>query len=327
MQDPDQILLRSFLQAGDSFVSGSLLAERLGISRVGVWARLEKLKAEGFEFEAIRNKGYRLVREPEVLHGKLLEASLLGIYGDVNLRFLEVVDSTNSEAERLLALGENAPLVVTAAQQTKGRGRMGRQWHSPRSGNLYASFAWRPGTPYTRLQNITVWLGVCVCQYLREQWQIPVWLKWPNDLLIDGKKVAGMLTEARIDADQTRELVFGLGINILGDTRSWPREVATVATTLSSHASAGFSLHALAAGIMGTVLNAYTVFRHTDVTEELLKQWQECDSLFGKTIQAEVNGQIVSGVASGLHPSGGLRLRIANGETKILHSGEVHIGT
>lgn len=191
MQDPDHIILRALLQAGDNFVSGSQLAERLGISRVGIWARLDKLKAEGFEFEAVRNKGYRLLQEPPQLHGKFLEAAVAEVYGSINLRFLDAIDSTNSEAERLLALGESTPLVIVSGQQTKGRGRMGRQWHSPPQGNLYASFAWRPGLPYPRMQNITVWLGVCVCQYLREQWQIPAGLKWPNDILIHGKKSGG----------------------------------------------------------------------------------------------------------------------------------------
>lgn len=327
MQDADHIILRSFLQAGDTFVSGSRLAERLGISRVGIWARLEKLKAEGFAFEAVRNRGYRMIQEPPILHGKLLEAALTECYGAVNMRFLDAVDSTNSEAERLLALGESAPLVVVAAQQTKGRGRMGRQWHSPRSGNLYASFAWRPGLPYPRMQNITVWLGICVCQYLRERCCIPAWLKWPNDILIEGRKVAGMLTEARIDTDQTRELVYGLGMNIMGDTTTWPEEVAKVATTLASYSPNPIALNSVAAGILATVLNAYTVFRHSDVTGEMLKQWQECDALFGQTIQTELNGQTVTGQAAGLHPSGGLRLKLASGETRILHSGEVHIGT
>ncbi|MEC7543604.1 MAG: HTH domain-containing protein, partial [Verrucomicrobiota bacterium] len=143
------------LSASPYYLSGSLLAERLKMSRVGVWSRIDKLRKVGLCIEAAQNRGYRLAGEPNQLNIHLLEAWLSENAQPCKVFLRESTDSTNSEAERLLANGNPAPFAVLANTQTQGRGRLGRSWHSPRDGNLYLSVAFRPDVDLIKLRSFT----------------------------------------------------------------------------------------------------------------------------------------------------------------------------
>ncbi|HEY4302816.1 MAG TPA: HTH domain-containing protein, partial [Candidatus Didemnitutus sp.] len=151
MPQSEALILRELLAADAGPVSGQTLARLLGISRVAVWAQLQKLERQGFRFEAERSRGYRLVQTPTNLHESLILA-YLGRHGRVpHLVCLDTVDSTNTEAERCLAAQQPVPLVILAREQTQGRGRFGRTRHSPAAGNLYATFVFRPQIEPARL--------------------------------------------------------------------------------------------------------------------------------------------------------------------------------
>src|SRR5690606_18217155 len=134
-------------------------------------------------------------------------------------------DSTNDEAARQLAAGRTAPFVILARKQTRGRGRLGRAWHSEANGNLYASFAFRPRVPPGRMAVFTLWMGVSICELIANFTHLQPGIKWPNDILFDGRKAGGMLTEARIDSDQIRDLIFGLGLNVNAPAADWPADL------------------------------------------------------------------------------------------------------
>ena len=207
---PENLILRELLAREPGWVSGASLAEKLGVSRVAVWNHMEKLRAQGFEFEAKRARGYRLAARPPALHAALIELQLKLHPRGFTLLVLDEVDSTNDEAARQLAAGRSAPFAILARRQTRGRGRFGRAWHSEENGNLYASFAFRPRVPPDRMQTFTLWMGVNICQLIANFSLLEPGLKWPNDIVFDGRKAGGMLTEARVDADQIRDLVLGL---------------------------------------------------------------------------------------------------------------------
>jgi BirA family biotin operon repressor/biotin-[acetyl-CoA-carboxylase] ligase len=322
---PDTLLLWRLLEAGDRHVSGEELAAELGMSRVGVWQRLRRLRAAGLQFAAVRNRGHRLVGEPEHLHGALLAAHCQRAGVDRPVHYLAVCDSSNSEATRRLADGEATPFVVCTAAQTAGRGRRGRIWHSPDEGNLYASFAFRPDLPPARLQAVTLWFGLRICAWLNEVYGLPVRLKWPNDLLLEGRKVCGMLTEARVDADAVRELVFGIGLNVNSRPEAWPAEQVGAAGSLSRTRGAALPLHALAAQLVATVLAAWQAWREGGQEATLLAAWPRYDALAGLQVQAEYSGQPLTGTALGIAADGSLRLRTAAGKVQHLHAGEVSV--
>ena len=327
MQQPDVFILRSLLEASPSFLSGSKLADALGISRVGVWARLEKLREDGFEVEAVRHRGYRLIREPETLNENLVRAYLEVAGCNLDISVFHELDSTNTEAERLLAQRRQTPFAVLAREQSAGRGRLGRVWHSPGEGNLYASLAFRPNLPPAQMQMITLWLGVQVCHYVSVRLGLPLKIKWPNDLTADGRKVAGMLTEARVDADRTRDLVFGLGMNINGRCDLWPSEVSAVATSLSQLNGSPLRINKVAAELLETVLRAYEAYVNGSYRAEFAPLWERYDALRGRTVRATKGHAPLGGVASGIDEQGNLRLLQPDGSMQLVHAGEVSIGT
>jgi BirA family biotin operon repressor/biotin-[acetyl-CoA-carboxylase] ligase len=314
-------LLREFLAAGDGCVSGAALAKVVGLSRVAVWGHLRRLATEGFAFAAVHSRGYRLTARPTVPSAALIRA----LRPDAPpLLYLETVDSTNEEAGRQLTAGRAAPFVVLAAAQSRGRGRFGRVWHSPAAaGNLYLSFGFRPELPPERMHLFTLWMGLNLCDLLATETGTTPQLKWPNDLYFGERKVGGMLTEARIDADTTRELVFGLGLNVATPDSAWPREIAPRATTLAREAGRPLDLNAIAAAIIGRVLAAYAHFAARPPLDEIADLWRRHDLLAGRRITVVHGHETHTGTARGIDNEGSLLLRSDTGRTLRFRAGEV----
>lgn len=323
MLSSEALILHELLSADREPVSGQKLARLLGISRVAVWAQLQKLEKQGFAFAAVRSRGYRLVRTPVGVHPALIQAYLGRRRGTPQLVCLEQVDSTNSEAERRLAAGETMPQVIVAHHQTKGRGRLGRVWHSPSNGNLYFSFAYRPQLEPSRLQNFTLWMGLNICELVRNFCKLSPGLKWPNDLLVDGRKAGGMLTEARIDADQVRELVFGLGLNVNGRASALPTDVRRTAISLAEATGAPVDLNRLSAALIGRVSSAYAQFVEGSYHDKYADLWQRYDILRGRSVTVIQGARTVRGTAMGIDDQSSLIVRLESGRTERFRAGEV----
>lgn len=320
--ETETLLLREFLAAGDGCVSGAHLAEVVGLSRVAVWGHLHRLEAEGFAFEPVHSRGYRLTARPSGLNAALIRALLPA--GAPPLFFLDSVDSTNEEAGRQLAADRAAPFAFVAAEQTRGRGRFGRTWFSPsESGNLYSSFAFRPSLPPERVPLFTLWIGLNLCELLAAETGAAPQLKWPNDLHFGPRKVAGMLTETRGDADQTRELVFGLGLNVATPDSAWPRELAAHATTLAREAGRTLDLNTVAAKVIACVFAAAERFFARHPADAIAELWRRHDLLAGKTISVRQGAETHTGTARGIDADGALLLRTSAGRTLHLRAGEV----
>jgi BirA family transcriptional regulator, biotin operon repressor / biotin---[acetyl-CoA-carboxylase] ligase len=324
-ENSEVVIVRELIAAGDGFVSGTKLAQLLGMSRVAVWAHMEKLRLHGFSFDAVRRKGYRLTGRPARLNEVLLRASLHQRNRPLHLAFLPSVDSTNSEAERRLAAGEETPLVVIARAQTRGRGRLGRKWVSEDRGNLYASFAFRPELRPSRMQDFTLWMGVNVCEALANSCRLDVGVKWPNDILHGGRKLGGMLTEARIDADHTRDVVFGLGLNLNSQRADWPADIAARATSVAEAAGQAVDLNRVATTIVSRVLKAFDAFVSGDYRGDFTRLWDRFDVLRGKRIAVLFGQARVEGMADGIDSTGALKLRDDKGQLHRCHAGDVTI--
>ena len=321
---PTEVTILRELLAGDSgYVSGTRLAKLLGLSRVAVWMQLQKLTRQGFVFEAARSRGYRLVQAPSQLHHALIQAHLAGRARQPNLITLDKVDSTNSEAERHLAAGSRLPLVILAREQTQGRGRRGRVWHSPLAGNLYGTFVFRPKIEPARLQDFTLWMGLNICELVANFCKLEPGLKWPNDLLVSGRKAGGMLTEARIDSDQVRDLVFGLGLNLNARAADLPRELARTAISLAEAAGAPVEVNRFAAALIGRVLTAYGQFIDGDYRDKFAALWARFDVLRGRPVTVTQGDRTVAGMATGIDDEGSLIVRTGPGRMERFRAGEV----
>jgi BirA family biotin operon repressor/biotin-[acetyl-CoA-carboxylase] ligase len=323
MPASDLVIIREALAAEPGFVSGAALARKLGVSRVAVWQHMEKLRTQGFVFEAAKSRGYRLVARPATLHAILVEAHLKSRLRDFPLTVLDSVDSTNDEAARQLAAGRAAPFVILAHRQTRGRGRLGRAWHSEAHGNLYASFAFRPRLAPARLATFTLWMGANLCELIANFCGMSPGLKWPNDLLFDGRKVGGMLTEARVDADQVRDLVFGLGLNVNSPATAWPGDLGRRATSLSIRTGAPLDLNRFAAALIGRVRLAYGQFIDGDHVDTIADLWNRHDILRGRPVTVLQGTRRLAGIAAGIDDAGSLILRDDRGRTHRFTAGEV----
>lgn len=324
--DDDSVLILKALQdAGESFVSGSLLARQLGVSRAAVHGKLDKLREEGFEVEAVRNRGYRLVKEPDLLHPALLRCALDRRGSRTRLRYFPLVDSTNREAERRIASGEPGPFVIASSCQTDGRGRLGRSWHSDSTENLYLSVVFEPNIPPQQLQHFTLWAGICICRQLQGFLpKAPLKIKWPNDLHCEGRKFAGMLTEAKLDADSIRSIVFGLGLNVNSNPNDFPDEIRPLATSLHAIRGEALPLNEVAAAMIRAIEEAYAIcVQGLDTPQKLSEAWQPLDALAGRKVTALLKNSEITGIASGIDESGALLLQTPDGGKEVIRAGDV----
>ena len=240
-----------------------------------------------------------------------------------SLLALDETDSTNDEAARQLAAGRTAPFAVFAHRQTKGRGRLGRAWHSESNGNLYLSVAFRPRVPPERMGAFTLWMGLNVCELLANFAKVTPGLKWPNDILFDGKKAGGILTEARIDADEIRDLVFGLGLNLNGRGADLPRDLQKTAISLADATGAPLDLNRFAAALIGRVLTAYDQFLEGGYRDKFAALWKRYDVLRGRPVSVTQGTRTVTGTVTGIDNEGSLIVRLNSGRSERFRAGEV----
>ncbi len=325
MPSPEHTVIRALLARRTGWVSGGDLAKKLGVSRVAVWQYFEKLRAAGFVIETGHARGYRLASSPPHAHAALIETQLKIRPHDFSLTVLDETDSTNDEAARQLAAGRPTPFAIVARSQTNARGRLGRPWHAPANGNLYVSFAFRPQLEPARMTPFTLWMGLNLCELIANATPLKPGLKWPNDLLFDGRKAGGLLTEARVDADQIRDLVFGLGLNLNSLAADWPGDLGQRAVSLAELTGDVLDFNRLTAAVIGRVLLAYQRFVDGDYVKTFAELWHRYDVLRGRTVTVLEGTHRHPGTVLGVDDDGALLLKNARGRTQRFRAGEVTI--
>src|ERR1039457_4449784 len=241
----------SALRANPDGVSGAQLAEQLAISRAACWARIEELRRVGFEIEAGPHFGYRLVDEPDAL----LADDLLARLGPTkvvgrDIQVFEQTTSTNDVAEKLARDGVKEGAVVFAESQTKGRGRLGRKWLSPTRKGLWFSVLLRPILHPQETTQLTVISATALRRAIKTITGLSAEIKWPNDLLLGGKKVAGILTEMSAEMDRVRHVILGIGVDVNQAVDEFPPELRKIATSLKIESGAAVSRAELAVEIL-----------------------------------------------------------------------------
>ena len=193
-------VLQLLRNSGD-YVSGQQICETLGISRTAVWKIMNQLKEEGYEIEAGQNKGYRLNGIPDVLSLAELQSRVKTRMAGKELLYFDVIDSTNLEAKRRAEEGAPEGLLIVADKQVAGRGRRGRSWESPAGANIFMTLLLRPSYSADCVSMVTLVMALSVAQAIEEVSKLPVRIKWPNDIVVNKKKVVGILTELTMEAD------------------------------------------------------------------------------------------------------------------------------
>ena len=217
------------------YLSGEAMSRTLGISRAGVWKAVEALRQEGYEIASAPNRGYRLESAPDRLREGELTGPLAGCLVGGSLACLDTVDSTNTECKRRAMAGAPEGLVVTAEEQTGGRGRLGRSFQSPRGGGLYLSALLRPRLEPAQAADFTAWVAVAVCDGIEGCCGVRPRIKWTNDIVLGGKKLVGILTELGLESESNalEYLVTGIGVNVNQRPEDFTGQVRDVAVSLA----------------------------------------------------------------------------------------------
>ena len=241
----------SALRENPDGVSGAELAEQLGISRAAVWARIEELRSLDYEIEAGPHFGYRLVSAPDALHADDLLARLgkTKVIGR-DIRVFEETTSTNDVIEKLARDGVKEGVVVFAESQTSGRGRLGRKWISPERKGLWFSILLRPDLRPQETTQLTVASATALRRAIQSETGLKPEIKWPNDILIGGKKVAGILTELSAELDRVKHVILGIGVDVNLGAGEFPPELRRLATSLKIESGRTISRPELAAAVL-----------------------------------------------------------------------------
>ena len=216
-------------------LSGQEMAESLGVTRSAIWKAVNTLKKEGYQIQAVNNRGYRLKEESDVLSEEGIRLCLHKPYDSQKIKVFKCIDSTNTEAKRCALNGEGEGLVILAEEQTNGRGRRGRSFYSPDGSGIYMSVLFRPKPEISQdVVLITTAASVAVCRAIRDVLSQEPEIKWVNDVYLNGKKICGILTEAVSDFESGRidTVVVGIGINYHAPKEGYPDEIKEIAGTV-----------------------------------------------------------------------------------------------
>ncbi len=317
------VIVRLLKEARGGYVSGEAISHRLGISRTAVWKHIQTLRNSGYHVESSPRKGYRLNPSFQPFNAHEIKSLLTTELVGRNLHFRSSVDSTNTLAAALAKDGAPDGTVVVADSQRSGRGRLGRRWHSPEGVNIYTSVVLRPAIPPHEAHHFTFLAGVAVAGAVEEYSKVRPVLKWPNDILVDGRKLGGILTELSSEADRVNFIVVGIGLNVNMDTKRLPDDVSGVATSLKDITGREHSRAEVLAGLYSSLEKWYKRFQK-DGFHVVLRRWKEYFGFEGRRIVVK-GREVIEGVCMGVDGDGTLVVTLPSGTSRKVVAGDLEV--
>ena len=315
------------LREADGYISGQQLCEKFGVSRTAVWKVIRQLQEEGYEVEAVRNKGYRIIDSPDVMTKEELESLMDTKWAGKNIVYYDEIDSTNLRIKQLGDEGAVEGTLAVADRQTAGRGRRGRSWDSPAGESISMSILLRPQiTPnqapmLTLVMACSVAEGIMDCKDVCGEQQIQI--KWPNDIVLDGKKVCGILTEMSMEQAYIHHIVIGVGINVR--RQEFPEEIRDRAAAIEEQCGFRISRSQLIADIIEAFEEDYEIFLQTHDLKGLRDSYEKL--LVNRDREVCVldpKGEF-RGTARGINDQGELLVERQDGSIEEVYAGEVSV--
>lgn len=315
------------LKEAEDYISGQELCEWLGVSRTAVWKVVGQLKEEGYQIEAVKNRGYRIVEIPDVITEAEIGSRLTTEVMGRSCVCYEETDSTNIRAKLLAEEGKPHGTLVCAEKQTGGKGRRGRAWSSPSGEAIYMSLLLRPQIQPAHASMLTLVMGLAAAEacneVLGEENTSRVQIKWPNDLVLDGRKLAGILTEMSVEMDYIHYIVVGIGINV--NTKSFPGELGKIAGSMYQTAGRSFVRADLIGRCMKCFEKYYNIFIRTEDFSLLKEDYSRLLVNIGKTVRVLDPNNEYTGIALGINNDGELLVERENGQVEAVYAGEVSV--
>jgi BirA family biotin operon repressor/biotin-[acetyl-CoA-carboxylase] ligase len=319
----DAQIISALRSVANDGVSGAELSQKLGISRAAIWARIEVLRELGYEIEASPHRGYRLANDPDLLHADDLVARLgkTKVIGR-DIRVFQETTSTNDVVEKLARDGVKEGVVVFAESQTKGRGRLGRKWISPAGKGLWFSILLRPDLRPQEATQLTVAAATALWRAIHTETGLSAEIKWPNDILFRGKKVAGILTEMSAELDRVKYLILGVGVDVNQAASEFPPDVRKIATSLRAELGHPILRAELATAILRELDHDYARIGGGHFAQ-LADEWEARCTTIGQPVTISIGERKIRGRAESLDDDGALLMRTEHGHLERIIGGDV----
>ena len=316
------IILEMLKIRQEDWTSGEELSLRLKMSRAAVWKHIAGLRKDGYEIEAATRKGYRLKSAPSLLlPAEIRDGLKTSVWGKREIVYYPETASTNTDAKILATQGAPEGTVVIAEHQTRGRGRLGRNWYSPRSRGIYISIIIRPHFSLQDAPVLTPLTAVVMAEALAEETGLEVLLKWPNDIMVSGRKIGGILTEIGSEMDRIDFAVTGLGLNV--HRSAFPEGLKGKATSIALETAGRISRASLVRSYLGKLEKTYEQQKRLGFGP-LLTRYKALTAVVGKEVTVDSGGRRLSGRVRDLDEHGALLVEGGGGKTTRVVSGDVH---
>jgi BirA family biotin operon repressor/biotin-[acetyl-CoA-carboxylase] ligase len=318
----DDEILQLLREHPSTFLSGEEISRRLRVSRTAVWKRIERLRTLGYEIEASTRSGYRLIQSPDLLTPSEVKPLLRTKWMGKTIHYFQTLDSTNSKAYQLALNGAEEGEVVVSESQEKGRGRLGRQWFSPPYLNLYLSVILRPKISPHQASLNTLMAAVATADAIKKFSGLRPLIKWPNDILLRDRKVAGLLNEIHSETDRIHFVILGIGVNLNMDEKMFSKEIRTVATSLKIEMGQTVSRKAFLQFFLQELERWYSIFLEKG-SAIILKAWRDRAHIKGRQVKVTSFGKTVAGIAIDVDSDGALILETEDGKRKRVVAGDI----
>jgi BirA family biotin operon repressor/biotin-[acetyl-CoA-carboxylase] ligase len=320
----DEKILAVLRRSAEGHVSSEELCKLAGISRAAIWKHIEKLRQEGYEIEASPHLGYRLIAVPDRLIPSEVKWALnTKIIGKEILSYKKV-DSTNDVAYKLAEKGMKEGCVIFAEEQERGKGRHGRNWLSPPHTGIYLSFILRPEIAPNEIARITLLAAVCVAKAIRGATGLSAMIKWPNDIIVNGRKICGILTEMKAEQDRVDFLIVGIGVNVGTNERSLPKGASSIRVELrrAGRTMTHPSRLEIARRILEEVERHYIRLNKSGF-KAIMDDWKHLSSMPGSRIKVAMQTRSLEGIVHDIDENGALIVRLDSGILEAVSSGDI----
>jgi BirA family biotin operon repressor/biotin-[acetyl-CoA-carboxylase] ligase len=311
------------LRSADGYISGQELCNRFGVSRTAVWKAINQLKEAGYEIEAQQNKGYRLVAAPDLMTEAEIKSLMHTDWVAKEVLYFDTIDSTNTKAQELAEKGYQSGTLVVADKQESGKGRRGRSWVSPSGTGIFMTLMIKPDINPNNASMLTLVAALAVAKAITSVTGEEALIKWPNDIVVNGKKVCGILTEMNAQFDYINHIVVGIGINVHNE--SFPEEISQMASSLMIEAGGKrFHRAQIIADTMSYFEQYYDTFLKTQDLSALVREYDELLVNRNKSVRVLDPKEPFDGKAMGITPKGELIVDTWESR-KLVSSGEVSV--
>lgn len=310
------------LKSNEDYLSGEKISEEFGVSRTAIWKNINSLREDGYKIESISNKGYKLISSPDILTLEEIEKYLNTKTIGRKIFYYNSIDSTNNKAKELAFEVEEGTILI-AEEQLQGRGRLGRNWASPNGKGIYMSIILKPEVDPMKVAKITL-VGAAAVNRALAELGIKSEIKWPNDIIIQGKKVCGILTEMNCELNMINYVIMGIGINVNSNEEDIPEDLKDTATSLKLATSKLINRKILLSSILNHFEQLYTSFKEIGDISETIEICKSNSAILGKEIQVINRNQIRIGKAIDINKDGELVVAFDIG-VETIYSGEVSI--